>query len=232
MRAVTIIVPVHNDNSALRALLSHLPTLDGYQDRVEVLIAASPVDADLQALADEHNATLIECDRGRGRQMNQAAEAADGSILWFLHADAIPNRSALIAIRQACEDGADGGFFRFVFSGPQTKARHRLARLINWRAERGVAYGDQGLFFKKPVFDQLGGFAPEPLFEEVPLVKAVKSNGTFVSLKEEIIVDARRWESDGWVKRTVANRLLAWAYALGVSPKTLAHWYGLAKRNT
>jgi hypothetical protein len=100
-----------------------------------------------------------------------------------------------------------------------------LARLINWRTRYGVPYGDQGLFVARADYDAVGGFADTPLFEEVPLVRGLRRRGAFVPVAASIGVSPRRWERDGWLRRSVGNRLLALAYSLGVSPRRLARRY-------
>jgi hypothetical protein len=41
----------------------------------------------------------------------------------------------------------------------------------------------------------------------------------------DIGVSPRRWERDGWIRRTVGNRLLALGHALGIPPHRLARRY-------
>ena len=226
LRDISIIIPARHDDAALARLLALLPSLVDFDASVQLLIAAAPATESMRALARAYNAELVESEPGRGVQMNAAAAKANSKTLWFLHADAEPHARSLVAIRAALDEGAEGGYFSFTFSGPKNDARRRLAALINWRANRGVAYGDQGLFFDAEIFYDVGGFAATPLFEEVALVKAMKRRGRFRALDTPIIVDARRWESDGWIRRTLHNRLLALGYAIGISPSRLAAWYG------
>ena len=47
----------------------------------------------------------------------------------------------------------------------------------------------------------------------------------FVALALPMAVSARRWERDGFVRRTLRNRALALGFALGVHARTLARWY-------
>ena len=69
------------------------------------------------------------------------------------------------------------------------------------------------------------GFAEQPLFEEVCLVKALRRSGTFNPLKASIEVSPRRWQRDGWIARTLHNRYLAIAFMLGANPTKLAQQY-------
>jgi hypothetical protein len=96
-------------------------------------------------------------------------------------------------------------------------------------ARIGEVYGDQGLFASRAAFERAGGFAEEPLFEEVPLVRALKRAGGFRVLDEPIVVSARRWQQDGFWRRTLENRLLALGHAAGLSPRRLARWYRRVK---
>ena len=72
---------------------------------------------------------------------------------------------------------------------------------------------------------ELGGFAASPLFEEVRLVRRLRARGTFRVLDRALAVATRRWERDGWLKRTLHNRWLALRFALGGRPETLAARY-------
>ena len=114
----------------------------------------------------------------------------------------------------------------FRFAGAPDWRKRALAALINARARVGVPYGDQGLFATRAAYEAAGGFADAPLFEEVPLVRGLRRQGRFVALGESIGVSPRRWERDGWLRRTLANRALALAYMAGAAPERLARRYG------
>ncbi|MGH8228177.1 MAG: hypothetical protein ACREU3_09795 [Steroidobacteraceae bacterium] len=102
----------------------------------------------------------------------------------------------------------------------------RLPRCIAWRCRWGTVYGDQGLFAARDAYEAGPGFAVQPLFEEVGLVRALKHTGRFVALPLPITICARRWERDGYAKRTLLNRLLAVGFCVGISPARLARWHG------
>jgi hypothetical protein len=146
-------------------------------------------------------------------------------VLWFLHADAEPPEDGVTLIRSRHLAGAAGGFFTFRFAGEATWYKRGLAQLINWRTRFGTPYGDQGLFVARTTYDAVGGFADTPLFEEVPLVRALRRRGGFTRLAATIGVSPRRWEQDGWLWRSAGNRLLALAYVAGVPPRRLARRY-------
>ncbi len=217
---LAVIVPVRDDAPALADLVRRLG--DGPD---EIIVVTAGEDAAARAVCERAGARCVPSPAGRGAQQHTGALAAASDWLWFLHADATPSRAAVAAIRRAGRAGAVGGYFRFRFAGPQTPARSLLARLINLRARLGVPYGDQGLFFRRDVYLACGGYPDAPLFEEVSLVQAARRRGPFVALATPIGVSTRRWDRDGWIRRTVSNRLLAIGYAMGISPRRLARFY-------
>jgi hypothetical protein len=192
---------------------------------VVVIVAAGGAPA-VAALAATHGCRLLDAAPNRGAQLDQGARAAAAATLWFLHADALPDATALTAIESARASGADSGCFRFAFSGPPSTTKRVLAALTNLRVRfGGVAYGDQGLFAGREAYAAAGGFAPTPLFEEAPLVRRLRRGGRFRPLPVAIAVSPRRWERDGWWARALRNRWLALCYMLGVPAENLARRY-------
>jgi rSAM/selenodomain-associated transferase 2 len=220
---LSVVVPVLGDTDALARLLAALASQSPVP--AEVVVADGAGSGACRALCAGHGARHLAAPPGRGRQLAAGARAATGEVLWFLHADAGVPAGATRAILAAVEAGASGGCFRFGFAGRRSVARSLLAATIDLRARLGVPYGDQGLFATRAAYVAAGGFADEPLFEEVPLVRGLRRHGRFAHLPLTLGVSPRRWERDGWVRRTVENRLLALAYAAGVSPARLARRY-------
>jgi rSAM/selenodomain-associated transferase 2 len=222
---VAIVVPVHDDSAALEALLVRVETWTT-QAR-EIVVVSTAADDALSRICAGRDGRVIAAPANRGAQLDAGARATDASILWFLHADAAPPDDALAAIEHAVAGGAESGCFRFSFQGPACWRKRLLAALVNWRTRLGgMPYGDQGLFATRTAYAACGGFAHQPLFEEVDLVKRLRRRGTFRRLNRPLAVSARRWERDGWWTRTCMNRWLALCYMLGVPVERLAQAYG------
>jgi len=221
--SVSAIIPVVADTEALACLLERLRESPSPPD--EIIIVDGGNSAGCRNLARRFRCTYLGTRAGRGHQLHAGALRATGDVLWFLHADAAPPADAVALIRQRQATGAAGGYFGFRFAGTPRWFKTLLAWLINWRACVGIPYGDQGLFAARQAYDAVGGFADLPLFEEVALVRGLRAYGDFRRLPAEIGVSPRRWERDGWVWRTLHNRYLALAYALGVPPSRLARAY-------
>lgn len=221
---VAVVVPVRGDAEPLAELLGRL----GDEPDEKIVVSAGD-DTAVERICAEAGARCLTARAGRGPQQHAGALAAEADWLWFVHADALPGPGSVARIREAGRRGAVGGYFRFRFRGPQTAGRRLLAALINLRARFGIPYGDQGLFFRRDVYLDCGGFPDEPLFEEVRLVRDARRRGLFAGLPSPLGVSPRRWERDGWIRRTLGNRMLALGYAMGFSPRRLARVYEASK---
>lgn len=220
---LSVVIPVFRDNDCLARLLGQLTAMPETPD--EVIVADGSGDTDCQALCARFGAHYLATGAGRGLQLDSGARAATGDWLWFLHADSTLPAPAAGAVRAALTTGQTGGWLRFRFEDAHHPVARGLACLINLRCRLGTPYGDQGLFMTMAAYRTAGGFAHEPLFEEVQLIRKLREQGRFRPLPISIGVSARRWKRDGWLRRSLANRRLAIAYMLGKSPTALARRY-------
>jgi rSAM/selenodomain-associated transferase 2 len=221
---ISIVIPTLVDDSALVSLLSTIRRWPR-QPR-EVIVADGASSPAVRAACGRYAARWLASVPGRGMQLMKGAARANGSVLWFVHADVSPDPDSIRAIIESVDSGAVGGCFTFRFNGRPHPIKSLLERCIAWRVRFGIPYGDQGLFVRRAVFDVCGGFASTPLFEEVPLIKGLRRHGRFDVLPLPILVSDRRWERDGWWMRTLSNRLLAVGFTMGISPARLGRWYG------
>jgi rSAM/selenodomain-associated transferase 2 len=219
----SVIIPCFHDEEKLACLLAQLQKLPHKPWEIIVVDAASSKSC--AELCAQFAAKWIASEPCRGQQLLTGAAQARGDVLWFLHADAQLSTDPLTAMTKAIAQGAIGGYFRFRFAAPRAWPAFILEPMIALRCRIGVPYGDQGIFIARPVYHQVGGHAPWPLFEEVPLVRAARRFGKFLPLSEPILVDPQRWQRDGWWRRTWHNRMLALNFMCGVTPQELASRY-------
>lgn len=231
MPNLSIIIPCYRDQTQILALLQQLKALTILP--IEVIVVDAASDPICHDICVEYGAQWYRSEPCRGRQLLQGAQVASGDVLWFLHADVRISPNAFAEITHAIERGAVGGYFRFAFDGPPAWPMLILEPAIELRSRFGTPYGDQGIFVKKTVYFEVGGHAPWPLFEEVPLVRKLRNLGHFQPLLHPIWVDSRRWQQDGWWHRTMQNRMLALRFALGASPDTLVkHYHSRSTRSS
>lgn len=159
--------------------------------------------------------------RGRARQQNAGAYAAQREWLWFVHADTALTPEALPALRHflATEAPALGWFrLRFADEGPRGLRRRMRwnAAGANWRSRTlGLPFGDQGLVLPRLEFDRLGGFDPaRPYGEDHALVWAARRAGLPLrAIDAALITSARRYAECGWAATTLLHMRLTIAQA-------------------
>jgi glycosyltransferase involved in cell wall biosynthesis len=219
-----VIIPTLNDQAALPRLLARVARLDPRADEVIVVDGAASESCELACRSA--GAVWLAAHAGRGGQLALGAARALSDVLWFVQPDCEPPAAAIAAIRASIAAGAVGGHFRFRFAGPPSAFKSLLERCIAWRSRWGMVYGDQGIFVTRPAYDATPGFAVQPLFEEVAMVRALKRTGRFVGLALPLAVSPGPWERDGYLKRILIDRLLALGFLCGISTARLARWKG------
>ena len=222
--SVSVVIPVFNDLAALTILLQQLRCLQPGID--EIVVVDANVSPDCRQLCDTYDARYLDAEPNRGAQLSLGAKHATGDILWFLHADSSPPTESVSLIRTHISAGHSSGYFHFGFDGTPHWYKNWLQIAINLRARFGIPYGDQGLFVRKTAYAQAGGHTATPLFEEVELIKYLRHKHDCTPVAATMGVSSRRWEQDGWLRRSLHNRYLAVAFALGVAPERLARQYG------
>ncbi len=227
--SIAIIIPTLNEERAIpRTLLSlrqlqldDVILVDGGSRDQTVAIARSQ----LRGLGRQ-SATVIESDRGRARQMNAGAREAHADVLLFLHADTrLPPETRYEIERVMANRQYVGGRFDVRFEDDQGWA-WMISRMINWRSRwSGIATGDQAIFVRRSVFDDLDGFADIPLMEDIELMRRLKRAGSIATLRATVITSFRRWERQGALRTILHMWLLRLLYWIGLNPKTLHRLY-------
>ena len=226
---ISVIVPVLDDSTRLRALLDLIARWSP-QPR-ETIVVSVEAETRLRAFCEDRGCRYLGSEPCRGTQQDLGARAAKGHILWFLHADATPRSSSLGEIGRAVTGGAEGGHFKFRFSGTPMFRKTAIEWLTNLRVRLGgIPYGDQGIFVRRDIYLKCGGFPHQPLFEEVALVRKLRARGRFRALTTPLGVSPRRWERDGWMRRCLNNRRLALGYGCGQTAHRLASRYDPPRR--
>jgi rSAM/selenodomain-associated transferase 2 len=223
---LVVVVPTLNDDAALTRLLPLLGRLALPPE--EVIVVDGAASEATAAVCRDAGCTWMPSRAGRGLQLNAgiaAARAPGATVLWMVHADCEPHALSARAIREATDAGAAGGYFRFRFGGARSPLKRFLEACIAWRCRLSMVYGDQGIFVARAAYDASPGIGPQPLFEEVALVRALRRTRRFIAVPLPMTVSERRWQREGLLRRTLRNRTLALAFVLGIDPVTLERWY-------
>ena len=224
---VSIVVPVFRDTPQLSELLVTLQP-EATLGLCQVVVSNGDVtDDSIKHLHESYPfVRWVTSQPGRGQQMNAGAAASSGRWLLFLHADVRLDYRWRTILQEADERSAVvGGAFALSIASSCWAARvieAGVAARVRWFR---LPYGDQAFFVRRKVFEQLGGYAALPLMEDVELIRRLGIVGKLWFPVMPVHVSARRWEKDGWWRRTTSNLCLTVLYFLGVSPRRLASWY-------
>jgi rSAM/selenodomain-associated transferase 2 len=193
----------------------------------EIIVADGGSADTTEAVAAVHGARFLRAGRGRGRQLAAGAKAARGDWLLFLHADTRLSEDWAHDAAYFMADDANrerAAAFRLVLDDDNPKAR-RIERLAAWRARRlGLAYGDQGLLISRAFYDDLGGYRPIPLMEDVALVRRI-GRRRLVLLDTPAVTSAARYRTGGYWARPARNLVCLVLYFLGLPPRLIARLY-------
>ena len=221
---VSVIIPVLHDSDALRKVVSDLK--EQTTRPKSIIIVSGSHDAEIAQFSKEEELVHLETIAARGLQLDSGARTADAHILWFVHADARLPTNACEAVVTAIRHGAVGGCLRFTFQGNRSLRKRIIEQLVRLRVFfGGMAYGDQALFMISSAYADCDGFPHLPLFEEVPVVRYLRRTGRFAALSVPVFVSPRRWERDGWLRRSLHNRWLALRHFCGANAADLAAVY-------
>ena len=144
----------------------------------------------------------------------------------FLHADTRLPVGWAGPVRDALADPeTSGGAFRFRFD-----VLRPALRVIQWGVALRVLlfrlpYGDQAIFARRRVLEEMGGLPQAPLMEDLDLVRELKRRGRFVMLRQAATTSSRRYLERGAWRVAGRNLLVALAWGLGVDRERVAAWY-------
>lgn len=196
-------------------------------DSEDLIVVDGGSDDSTVSIAREYTGRVLSSGRGRAKQMNAGAEAAEGDILFFLHADCAMPEGGFDEMRNLLADRriSAGGFwlsiehpglaFRIIERG--SNLRSAVTRLI---------YGDQGMFLRTATFRKIGGFAEIPLMEDIEISRRLKQEGKIAFANPPIRTLPRRWIEEGAFITTLRDWKRAISYTVfKASPEKLSRRY-------
>jgi rSAM/selenodomain-associated transferase 2 len=230
---ISVIIPTLNEERTITATLMHTAAL-GFDELIVVdggSTDATPTLLESYRLSPQATGlspvSWVTAPPGRARQMNEGAKASRGEVLLFLHADTRLPRDARTAINAVLADQQMvGGRFDVQFDHPSMWGT-MISTTMNWRSRlSGLATGDQALFVRRSIFEQMGGFTDMPLMEDIEFSRRLKRKGATAALTATVTTSFRRWEQQGPLQTILLMWALRFLYWGGMSPHTLSRWYG------
>ena len=215
---ISVVIPAYNEERVLPGTLAALFTQAG--DYEVIVVDGGSTDGTRQVLhrfefcvpssrVTCHSSRLaLEAPKGRASQMNVGAKQARGEWLLFLHADTVLPPEAIQRLNEMEADQTiQAGGFMHRFSGDDWRLR-LISFLDNFRCTRSrIIYGDQALFVRRRLFEQLGGFPDQPILEDVAFCEQLIKMARPTLLGPPVVTDSRKFVKMG-IWRSFARVLL------------------------
>jgi len=229
---ISVIIPTLNEERTIIATLAHTADL-GFNELI--VVDGGSLDQ-TRTLVESYRRRpqsrsqspirLVAAPPGRASQMNEGANASRGEILLFLHADTqLPDDAKTTIATTLADPRMVGGRFDVQFDRPSLWGAI-ISRMMNWRSRMsGLATGDQALFVRRSIFEQMGGFADMPLMEDLEFSRRLNRAGMIAAPTTTVITSFRRWEQHGPLRTILLMWTLRFLYWIGVSPSHLVRWY-------
>ena len=219
---LSVIIPAINEAASIGKAIEHSLALSPH----EVIVSDGGSTDDTMAIARSLGCRVVKSPRGRAIQQNAGAEASQGDVLLFLHADSwlAPEARQQIETTLQSPRIPGGAFYHRIDAGGLLYRLVEAGDALRVCCTR-IAYGDQGIFLRREIFERLGRFPNIRLMEDVRLMKTLRGHGRLALLPGPLHVSARRWQKHGAIRQTLRNWCLLTAEHLGVHPDRLADLY-------
>jgi len=221
---ISIIIPTLNEVANIRRLCAFLCNHQA-NDHFEIIVVdGGSSDGTIDSISDLKKVTILNSHiASRAVQMNLGAANASFDVLYFVHADVILPYTFYADLQQALVNYQVGSY-RYRFDS--TKWLLRINGYFTRFSMLWCRGGDQTLFIQRSLFDQLGGFDEYfSVMEDFDLIRRAKKLTHFHIIPKEVIVSARKYEHNHYLRVQWANMQAFRMYRNGVKPEVIRHFY-------
>ncbi|MEP0985783.1 glycosyltransferase [Ekhidna sp.] len=227
---ISIIIPTLNEEEYLRKTILHTINKSFNRDELELIIVdAGSRDDTLESIKDLGVTTFTKPEFAlkKFESLNYGVSKSHGELVMFLDADTLlPEHFDALIESKMKQNKVVGGAFEFAFERPDWKlSLVTILNRIRYRFGK-VFYGDQAVFVKKEVLDEIGGVPEEPLMETAYLCKALRKRGKLTIIRPALKTSPRRFKTYGFfnVAWFDLNMLIRFNLGLSVSSYAKKYW--------
>lgn len=223
---ICVIIPTYNEENNIAQLVEYLQKTGG-QALEKILVIDGGSSDRTVVVAERSGAEVwVSPKKGRAAQMNFGASKTTGDLLYFVHADARPPVDFVSDLLTAVKEGYQSGCYHFRFDSDK-----RILKLNNYLTHLNILTargGDQTLFITRSLFDELHGFDEYyVIMEEYDLLRRLwrKNRKDFKIIPKNVLVSARKYDNNSWLRVQVANFVAMVLFRLGTNPVRIAGTY-------
>jgi len=220
---ISVIIPFYNEETKLENTIG---SLKSYFDQLKIIaVDGGSQDSSCLILEKYPNIKIIKSAKGRAVQMNAGAKLAQGDVLLFLHADTILGSGWYEALNSVGKNYLAGAFS---FETDITNPFISLVKLmVNLRSRfmMHMPYGDQAIWVRREIFEEIGGYKEIPIMEEVDLLDRLKLYTQIKILDIPAYTSIRRWSAEGHLRTTIKNLTALILYRFKTSPEKIRAVY-------
>lgn len=221
---ISIIIPTFNEAENIGPLVRYLRK-NADKNLTEIIVSDGGSTDETLLIAQNASAKAVKSlDKGRASQMNFGASVATGELLYFVHADVIPPQSYLTDLIEAVQQGYQMGRYlsRYDSKSWVLKINALLSRIDTFA---GMG-GDQTLFITQKLFAETGGFDNQmKIMEEFEFSARARKKGKYKIIPKPVLISARKYNTNGWLKVQIANYTIVRMYHKGASQEDMVNKY-------
>lgn len=227
---ISVIIPTLNEADNIGRLVQDLQTYGRHRLADLLVVDGGSTDQTVERARQAGARVVCAPQAGRANQMNYGASLATGDVFYFVHADVRIHPDFVEDITQAIASGNEAGCYRFRFASPNPLLRlNSYGTRFPGLMSRG---GDQTLFITRTLFDRLGGFRERfVVMEDFDIIVRIREVATFCIIPKDVIVSARKYEANSWLRVQVANLTAFSLFFMNISPVHIARTYKRMLRN-
>ncbi len=222
-KKISIIIPVHNASSTLVQCLDAIKSVE-YPSFETILVDDCSTDASMD-IARNYPVKVLSLDGGPygpGFARNKGAEAADGTILFFVDSDVLVKPDTLQKVADAFSQHPEisalfGSYDETPGSGEfLSQYKNLVHHFVHQQSrEEAVTFWSGCGAIYKVSFLKLGGFDfhkyPRPSIEDIELGYRLTMSGQQIALIKDIqVTHLKRWSLVGLIKTDVFSRAIPW----------------------
>lgn len=222
---ISIVVPIFNEELNLKNFIYNLYCLENINKCEVLFVDGGSSDNSISILKELSYfgySFFVSDKKGRAYQMNFGASLAKYDILWFIHSDSILQKDV---INKILKSNFEVGCLTIKFFPSNFKMFFNS--LISTKRVKfmNIAFGDQGIFIKKYIFNKIGGYSNIPIMEDYKLSEDITNLGYKIAVLNSIIYTSSRRYKNKTLKTMWEMQKLQKMYRDGVDINEISKLY-------